>query len=82
MLTTIFFCTVSVDSSKKGTKKGLPPFVNANQKSKIYVSVLSLKTINLVETVEKILTTSGMKNVPRIFLTDSLNVNIINHKSK
>ena len=33
------FLTVSLrsDSSKKG-KKGLPPFVNVNQKSKIYVS--------------------------------------------
>lgn len=34
LLSNLFFS----DSSKKG-KKGLPPFVNANQKSKIYVSV-------------------------------------------
>ena len=35
----LFFLFVGVDSSKKGAKKGLPPFVNANQKSKIYVSL-------------------------------------------
>ena len=38
---TILICLFFSDSSKKG-KKGLPPFVNANQKGKIYVSTTTI----------------------------------------